>query len=299
MKKYYIVILFLLVLFAGLTYLNMNTTNVVSYVKVSINPEVQLGLNEDGEVVEVLPLNDDADVLIQDLELEGLPVNDAIEELLDESIETGFVDEYTEENGVLVEVVNDDEEEREALEEDVMANLKARLEEKRVYAVLAAVKLGDALVTQAEAYGISVGKMMLVEQALVLNPTLVKDELVLKTVKEIQEYIKEVVKARQEALKLEREELKQQKEALKEQHNEEIEALKEQVKSKVQNFNDLDEDEKEDAIKEQLERIKEEAEENLERIKEQAEEYIEQGNYNSIDNDTIEAVREIIRRKGN
>jgi hypothetical protein len=299
MKKNLFLVLLLLVVFAGLTYFNMNKNTIVSYVKVSINPEVQLGLNADGEVVEVLPLNEDADLLVEGLELEGLPVEEAMEQLIDETIDTGFIDEYTEDNAILVEVVNDDEEERETLEEDVMANLKARLEEKRVYAVLAAVKLGEQLAVEAEEYGISRGKMMLVEQALVLNPELVKDELVLKSVKEIQEYIREAVRTRREALNLERETLRQEKEALKEEHKAEIEALKEQAKTRIENFNNLDEEGKEEAIKEQLNKVKDEARARFEQIKEKAKAYLDEEEYDSLDRDGIPAIREIIRRKGN
>lgn len=296
MKKYLGLVIVLLVVFGGLLYFKWSE-RAVSYIKVSINPELELGLNSDNEVVEVVNLNEDADILTSDLDIIGLEVEEALELIVDENIETGYIDEYSEENGVIVTVVNDNEEDRLDLEEKVMTKIQNHLELKKVSAVLAAVKLSDDLKADATKYEVSNGKMLLVTEAVTLNPELKKEELVTLSVKEIQTYIKKEVTERKEEIKITKEELKVKKEELKEKAKAKIDAVKEQVKTKIKNYSSMTTEQKQAAVETGLAAVKEQVSTNLATVKTRIETYVESGQYNSVKENVVENIREIIRKR--
>ena len=296
MKKYLGLVIVLLVVFGGLLYFKWSE-RAVSYIKVSINPELELGLNSDNEVVEVVNLNEDADIFTSDLDIIGLEVEEALELIVDENIETGYIDEYSEENGVIVTVVNDNEEDRLDLEEKVMTKIQNHLELKKVSAVLAAVKLSDDLKADATKYEVSNGKMLLVTQAVTLNPELKKEELVTLSIKTIHSYIKKEVTERKEELKITKEELKVKKEELKEKAKEKIDAVKEQVKTKIKNYSSMTTEQKQAAVETGLAAVKEQVSTNLATVKTRIETYVESGQYNSVKENVVENIREIIRKR--
>lgn len=224
----------------------------VSYVKLSVNPEVELALNANDEVVEVIALNKDADVLISDLDVIGMPVEKATEVIIDNTIETGYIDEYSEANAVVITTANDNEETRVALERKVLTNLNNHLEAKKVYAIIVAKNLDEDLKAEAIKYDISNGKMLLVEEAIALDPTLNKEELVKMSVKEIQLIIKEQVQIRHEALKASNSELKKtwqaEKETLKTTYKAKIEQIKADYKATINNYDSMTALEKKNAV---------------------------------------------------
>jgi hypothetical protein len=298
MKKSIGLVIVLLVLFGGLLYFKWSD-KAVTYITVSVNPELEIGLNANNVVVEVVNLNEDADILTSDLDIIGLELEEALDLIVDANIETGYIDEYSEENGIIVAVVNDNEEDRLELEEKVMSRLKSHLELRKVSSVLAAVKLSDELKAEATTYEISNGKMLLVEKAVTVNPELEKATLVNLSIKEIQGYIKEEVIERREQFEITKEELKVKKEELKEQRNDKVEAFKEQIKEKISNYETMTNEEKQTAIDNGLNDLKERASTNLAIVKSRIEAYVESGEYNSVKENVVENIREIIRKKGN
>lgn len=299
MKKNILLVTVLAVVFVLLSFLAKMDFEKLSYIKISINPEIELAVNEENVVVEVIPINDDASIFTSDLDLVGMPVDEALNTIVDSSIETGYIDEYDENNAILVTVINDDEEIREELEKKVMTKVQERLDYKKVSAVLAAVKLGDELKAEALEYDISNGKMLLVEEALALDSSLDKEELVTMSIKDIQAIIKEQVEIRKEEFKLTKEELKAKKEELKEKYSEKIDALKKQVQDRISNFQSLTEEQKKEAIRSGLENIRTQVSEKFVEVKEEVTNYLEEKNYSEVKENVVNQIREIFKNRGN
>ncbi|MGE5456711.1 MAG: hypothetical protein ACM3O4_06415 [Ignavibacteriales bacterium] len=307
MKKGYIWLgLIVIVLgIAGFVGYSMWNNNTFSSVTISINPEVELLLNNEDKVVEVIPINEDADILTSDLDLEGLTIEEASEKLIDSAMETGFLDEYSDENTVVITTVNDDETKRQALQEKIMTKFTSHFEGKKIYPVLVAKGLDDDLKAEADQYGISYGKMLLVESALALNDTLSKDELVNMSIRDIQTEIKTVVKDRRAALKLSRqeakEELKAKKAELKKNYKTTVENLKatiaEEYKEELKNMTPAQRKEainnyltaRKEAIKNDIGAIREE-------IKAEIKEDMEGYNYPVLENNAA-AIKESIKER--
>ncbi len=78
-----------------------------AYVTVDINPSIELVVNNRDEVVYVNALNEDAEVLLADLELVGLNVDDAMDIIIETAIELGYIDVDAEETYVSVSTTSD------------------------------------------------------------------------------------------------------------------------------------------------------------------------------------------------
>lgn len=202
---------------AAVAFFYWNSKRIESYVLISINPEVELALSGNDTVIDVEGLNADADVLLSDLDLEGKSVEEATDIIIDEATEAGYLDEYSDENDIIITTVNEDEDERGDLEEKVYTELNNQLKNNGVSAVVVVTGVTDEMKSDADVYGISYGKMLLVEKALILDATLVKDDLATLSVKDIQSIIKENSKERRENIGKTREEQTQIKEQLKTQ----------------------------------------------------------------------------------
>ena len=315
MKKSIIVLIssvfVLAIIFVGYQYFNNGkdkgqlTPDVTSshYLTISINPEVELELNADNEVTDVISINEDADVLTSDLNLVGLNVEDASTAVIDAATDMGYIDEYSDENAVMISVYSDDETERVSLQQKVIDKLNSHFETRKVYAVLVAKGLNDELKQEADNNNISYGKMLLVEEALALNPDLNKEDLVKLQVADIQSEIKSYVTARHEALKITlvqaRETWKQEKAEAKATYQTRVQELKDQIwnenKAAYKNLTAVERAQK---IKELLEQRKQQLKQNMDEIKEEIKETTDQYNYPIIENN-LDALKERIQNRKN
>jgi flagellar basal body-associated protein FliL len=235
----------------------------ISFVTISINPEVQLALNSDEKVVDVLALNEDADVLLTGVELIGLTVDEASNKIVDEAINLGYIDEYSGTNEITVSVSNGDEDGEDELEEELTDNISTHLEDEEVYALVLNKEMSEEIKADADTYNVSNGKMLLVSTAISLDSTLEKATLADMSVQDIQRIIRKNVELRYEQLGKESDDYEDEwaaeKENLELETQNGIEELKEDLTSEVANFNSLSEQEKQAKTNELLKTKKQEA----------------------------------------
>ena len=140
MKK---ILSLLFMIFVGLTLsscLGGQKTSSTSYVSVEINPSVELVVDENGKVVTANGTNDDGKALIIDVKFEGKTIEQAIEIVLSEAEECGYLvsakynsDEVSKE--VSISITTGSEEDRAALEADIKEKVNSFIEEHNLAAV--------------------------------------------------------------------------------------------------------------------------------------------------------------------
>jgi gas vesicle protein len=322
-KKHTLIALVAVILFAGFSYAiysynknkdknlndNENNNNVtetnkpLTYLSISINPDVELAVNDTGAVEEVVPINEDADVITSDLNLVGTSVEDASEKIVDAAIDTGYIDEYSDNNTVVLTTANEDETTRESIESKVLARLNQHFEQRKIYPVLVANGLSDELKADAKTYGVSNGKMLLIDRAVAINPTLKKEDLAKMTVKDIQAEIKTYVTARHDALKQTREQLKttwqQKKAALKTTYQSKVNTLKNQLLTNAgYNVTTMTQAQKDAAAKALLQTKKQQIKTKVNQIKEEVKNTIQSTTGATI-KERIQNIRERINQKTN
>jgi hypothetical protein len=288
------------VLFVGLCYcIYIFNQKPLSFVSISINPDVELAVNGDNIVEDVIPINEDADIITSDLDLIGDSIEEASEKIIDAAIETGYIDEYSEDNAVIVTSTDEDEEIRDNLLERVTTRLNERLQEKNIYGVVVANGVNETIKEEALEYNVSNGKMLLIDRAVAINSELTKEDLSTMSIKDIQSEIKSYVKERHDDLKTARKELKakwqEEKQVLRKTYQDKINELK---ASLLENTNvsvdELTEEQKNNIIREKLQNKKEEIKEKVNQVKNEISETARTGDYSEI-REKINSVRERVR----
>jgi hypothetical protein len=254
----------------GYNYLN-NDAN-LQYVTISINPNIELAVNEDNKVVEAIPVNEDADILLADLNLVGMSIEEASTKIIDEAIEMGYIDELSDENAVMISTYGEEENRRTELQDRIIDRLNNHFETRKVYAVLVTRGLSEELKQEADNYGISYGKMLLVDRVSNLNTDLNKEELVNMSIREIQGEVKNVVSARHQDLKMTiddaKDAWKQEKNEVKKEYQDRIDGFKSDLWEVEKTRGDnVSPDQKDQIIDSIIEDKKEEIKRNVEEIK--------------------------------
>ncbi len=257
---------------AFFVFLTTNSPIEKTYITIDINPSIELVADDDDIVIEANPLNDDAIVLLTDLEVIGLTLKEAAVVIAEEAREMGFIDETSDDNLVLITIYEDDEERQEELAEGINEELEQHFKEKQVDVAIKSQGITPALKDQANEYGISNGKMMYIKKAIEMSGEYTVEELSSLTMKEINGKLKEALKEKIEIKKEERQEIKEAKKAEQELKVEEKKknSNKPEDKGKDKATEQDDDDEAEDA-NDEAEDAAEKAAEEAEKAAEEAE----------------------------
>lgn len=199
-----LVVIFLILIGAGAYYFYLMP---VKYIGIDINPSIQLSINRLDRVIDAIPLNEEADVLLSDLDLANMTVNDATQTIIDSAKDVGYIDELAEDNAIVIGVSGSDEGTTTTLEEDIKDTVETYLDDNNISALVLTENKNTERKVLADGYGISYGKMLLIQKAVTLDPTLDESTLADETVQSIAKRIKaarvEIKVARQEAKKQE------------------------------------------------------------------------------------------------
>lgn len=186
-KKFAAVAAALIVLIGAgtLGYNYYSTANTVaSIVSIDVNPGVEMTLNEKAKVIEAKALNDDAEKVLEGLELKGTDANTAANAIVGSLLKNGYIDELA--NSILISVEDKDSARGEQLQAELTEQITATLSEASINAsVLAQHMNGDGLDASSQELSISHGKAALIEKIIAANPTYSKEELAELSVNEL------------------------------------------------------------------------------------------------------------------
>lgn len=133
-------------------------TTTLCYLTMDVNPSIQFAV-EDGKVVACIALNDDAEPILEDLELEGLTVEEAVPLVLEALIEEGYLanENYA---PVLLLAAHGGDASVEVLEKATQAAQESLVEQEVASFVVSQQVVNPETVEKlAKQYGVSVGKM--------------------------------------------------------------------------------------------------------------------------------------------
>ncbi len=169
----------------------------INYVTIDINPSVEFVLRKDDKVLNTIALNEDANFLLVDLDLNGMQYKEALKTLVEASILMGYIDEFSDENSVLVTAYSNKDSNNSRLTDLTISTLKEHIEYKEAYCLLVANGLTETQKTEARMLNISNEKMLFIERLINLDDSYTKNNLSKKTLFEIQKMINKTVKDRE------------------------------------------------------------------------------------------------------
>ncbi len=149
----------------GLRAYNINYS-VDSTVSLDVNPSIQITANEKERVLEVIPLNDDASVVIGDMDFSGSDLDVVINALIGSMLKNGYLSEMA--NSILISVDNNDPVKSAQLQERLAQEVSSLLQTDTFSGSVLSQTITDdaALSAMAETYGITVGKAQLIQEIL-------------------------------------------------------------------------------------------------------------------------------------
>ncbi len=139
-----------------------NNFVVESVIDIDVNPSVEITANKNDKVIEVSALNEDAKIIIGDMDLRKTDLNVAVNAIVGSMVKNGYV--VNDENGILVTVLNDNTEKADALRKEIMTDIDSALKENNADAsvINQTVNKTDAAEKFANDNNISLGKAVFI-----------------------------------------------------------------------------------------------------------------------------------------
>ena len=169
--------------FAGYSaYANLAVDSVI---ELDVNPSIQLEVNSKERVIAVSPLNEDAKIVVGDMDFKGSDVDVAVNALIGSMLRNGYINDMA--NSILLSVNNDDPakgaELQSRLSEEINTLLQTDTFEGAVLSQnITADQELDAL---AQQHGITTGKAKLVQQITAQNTMHTFEELAPLSINEL------------------------------------------------------------------------------------------------------------------
>lgn len=154
----------------------------VTVISLDVNPSIELKLRGSGRVAQAKALNDDAQKLLEGMELEGTDKNTAVNAIIGSMVRAGYLNSLS--NSVLVTVEGKN---ASGIEKEIVEIINGILAQSINGGAVVGQKLtksGEAALL-AQRHGISEGKAQLVLEVARLNPMLVPDELAKLSINEL------------------------------------------------------------------------------------------------------------------
>ena len=162
-------------LFIGLGYFN-NNMRVASTIGIDVNPSITVTVNKKEKVLDVTANNDDAKIILEGMDLAGSDINVAINALIGSMVKNGYIDELA--NSILISVDNPNSAESEALRQKIVDELNAFINSgNNISVVSQSITSSSDKESLANSYGISVGKLELIEKLIAKNNLYTYEEL--------------------------------------------------------------------------------------------------------------------------
>ena len=100
-----------------------------SVIGIDVNPSIELSVNRNEKVLQANPLNEDAETILDDMNLKNVDLDIAVNALIGSMVRNGYLDEL--DNAILVTVSNENEKKASSLRQDVVGDVESSLQEER------------------------------------------------------------------------------------------------------------------------------------------------------------------------
>lgn len=167
---------------------------VATTISLDVNPSIEITANEADEVIEVTALNEDAETVIGDMDLEDVNVNVAMNAIIGSMVQNGYIDETK--NAVLVTVENEDADKQQELEALITTEITESLAEDDITPTVFTQEAdskgasSSSVKAFAKEHGISANKAAFIQKILRENDGLSEEELVAMNVEALSEIIR-------------------------------------------------------------------------------------------------------------
>ncbi len=159
----------LVALGAGLIFGLGGNTSSVSKVSFDVNPSIEFDVSDSGKIEEISATNDDGIEIIDDINLVGVDVQEAVNYIVSALISDGYLTQ--EANSILISVDNDNKTTSETLKTQIQSTVETALAENGFSGAILSLTVDDSNDQEllASQYDISIAKVILIQEILEIN----------------------------------------------------------------------------------------------------------------------------------
>lgn len=164
-----------------------NANAVASVVSLDVNPSIQLQVNKNEKVLSAEALNQDAQIILEGMDLKGTQLKVAVNAIVGSLLQNGYLDRIS--SAILISVEDQDSQRAARLESDLTAEVGAALQNASAGAAILSQTLSTDtdLNALAQSSNISVGKAAMIRDVQGLNSQLDFDALAALSVEELKQ----------------------------------------------------------------------------------------------------------------
>lgn len=164
-----------------------NANAVASVVSLDVNPSIQLQVNKNEKVLSAEALNEDAQIILEGMDLKGTQLKVAVNAIVGSLLQNGYLDRIS--SAILISVEDQDSQRAARLESDLTAEVGAALQNASAGAAILSQTLSTDtdLNALAQSSNISVGKAAMIRDVQGLNSQLDFDALAALSVEELKQ----------------------------------------------------------------------------------------------------------------
>lgn len=166
-----------------------------TYVTIDINPSIELIVSRREKVLYANPLNEDGEILLANLDLIGLPLEDAIDLIIAESISLGFIDVDSEETIVSVTTISGNLEAGNKIRERVKESFNNAFMKHAVMGRAEDKGFTPEFLAEAESYGVTPGFLALVKSVIAVDDTILLEDALTMSHKDLMDILHEAREA--------------------------------------------------------------------------------------------------------
>jgi ElaB/YqjD/DUF883 family membrane-anchored ribosome-binding protein len=203
-----------------------------TYITVDINPSVELIVNRKEIVIYANPLNEDGEVLLAELELVGLPLDEALDLVIQTAIELGYIDVDAEETFVSISAISKNSEMGEKMRERAKEHINNAFKNRAMMGRAEDKGFTPEFVAEAESYGVTPGFLFLAKTALIVDDELTLETALTMSVEELQAILKDAKQDMREVAQALKDEFLAARQALKDLYMPQFEAFEAEIAAK-------------------------------------------------------------------
>ena len=157
----------------------------LAYATLSINPSVALMLNEQKQVATATALNADGEMIMLNLQLEGKTLDEAVEDIIDETVELDFINEETPDPVVETDVLSSMLQLQTQTRDQIQTRINNVFDGHNISVQTRTRTYTQQEIDDAEAKGVTPLKFELMYKAMIGNNELLEEEALELTTKEL------------------------------------------------------------------------------------------------------------------
>lgn len=185
-----LIIIFTLVAVIGTLVACTDTVNAeTAYVTIDINPSVELVVNHQEKVIYVNALNEDAEILLAELDLIGMDVDEATDLIIETAILLGYIDVDADETVVSVSTISDTDL-GQKIKTRVKEGIKKAMTARALKSKVADKVYDEALIEEAESYGVTPQFLFLAQSVVAVQDDITLEDALALTQSELVEQLK-------------------------------------------------------------------------------------------------------------